>query len=172
MLLGKPEYAATADYGYDHCTDPVKMGVKSDRRQHFGYSWAARRDVLQGIGGFMDWLVTGSADYHMALAFAGLTSRIGEESSAGYRRRIREFAARCNEFVKQDVGVVPGAILAHYHGPKAKRFYISRHAVMTSSGFDPDRDVSYGVDGLPHLVGDNRVLRDGLRRYFMRRNEE
>jgi hypothetical protein len=62
--------------------------------------------------------------------------------------------------------------MAHFHGPKNKRFYISRHSVMTASGFDPDRDLSHGADGLPQLIGDNRVLRDGLRRYFMRRNEE
>ena len=157
---------------YGAIEDRPKDGGKSskrDHRQHYGYSWAARRSVLQGVG-LIDWLVTGSADYHMALAFAGIKSRVGNESSTGYARRISEYATRCEEFVKQDVGVVPGIIMAHFHGEKAKRFYLSRHAVMSASQFDPDRDLAYGTDGLPQLVGDNRVLRDGLRRYFMRRN--
>ena len=170
VLLDKAGKCMPQD-GYYGSGETGPVASKRDRRQHYGYSWAARRDVLQGVG-FIDWLVTGSADYHMALAFAGLTSRIGEESSDGYRRRIREYARNCNEFVRQDIGVVPGTLMAHFHGPKNKRFYISRHSVMTASGFDPDRDLSTGGDGLPQLVGDNRVLRDGLRRYFMRRNEE
>ena len=158
--------------GYGSGSCEAKAEYKRDHRQHFGYSWAARREVLQGIGGVMDWLVTGSADYHMARAFAGLPSDVKSDATPGYRRRLNEFARRCDEFVKQDIGCVPGTLLAHYHGPKVKRFYFTRHAVLSAGQFDPDVDLAYGMDGLPQLVGDNRVLRDGLRRYFMRRNEE
>jgi len=146
-------------------------GPQIDYRQHYGYSWAARRSTLEGVG-LIDWLVTGSADYHMALGYAGIESNVAEDSSHGYRRRIREFQRLCEEHVKQDIGCVPGTIMAHYHGPKANRFYISRHAILTRSGFDPDKDLAYGLDGMPYLTGDNRVLRDGLRRYFSRRNED
>ena len=58
----------------------------------------------------------------MARAFAGLPSDVKSDATPGYIRRVNEFARRCDEFVRQDIGCVPGTLLAHYHGPKVKRF--------------------------------------------------
>ncbi|ACB95330.1 hypothetical protein [Beijerinckia indica] len=154
---------------------------KKDWRQHYGYSWAIRRDALRGIGRLIDWMVTGSADYHMALGFCGKLDSITEKElndqratplSAGYIRRLREFARRCELSVKQDIGCVSGTVLHGFHGPKKNRFYISRKDILIESGFDPDIDLTQDVHGLPVLVGDNRILRDGLRRYHVQRNED
>ena len=150
----------------------LPKGSKKDPRRHPGYSWAIRREVLNDIGRLLDWLVTGSADYHMALAFTGLLTKGDERMSAGYLRRLREFAKRCDAYVKQDVGYVPGLILHHWHGPKRDRFYVDRYEILLESHFDPDVDLAYDVHGLPMLVSDNRELRDGLRRYLSKRNED
>lgn len=145
---------------------------KRDPRQHYGYSWAIRRDVLSGIGGLIDWLVTGSADYHMALGFAGVLDKTADpDATPGYRRRMLEFARRCDLTVKQNIGCVPGIIHAGYHGPKVNRHYLTRPAILKESRYDPDVDLAFDINGLPMLIGDNRVLRDGLARMFMRRNE-
>jgi hypothetical protein len=151
---------------------------EKDWRQHVGYSWAIRRDALRGLGRLLDWMVTGSADYYMALGFCGklrgLTTKdvAGDKLSAGCIRRLREFAARCELYIKQDIGYVPGTILHGWHGPKRSRQYIDRKDILVESKFDPDTDITYDVHGLPTLVGDNRLLRDGLRRYGMQRNED
>ncbi len=167
--------AITPDYG---STAPLQSRallankVKRDGRTHFGFSWAMRRDALTGIGRLLDWMITGSADYHMALAFAGLPLPEDTRMAPGYNRRLREFAKRAHEHIRQDIGCVPGTIMHGWHGPKRNRFYLSRFDILTESGFDPDVDLAYDVNGLPTLVTDNRLLRDGLRRYNVQRNED
>jgi hypothetical protein len=150
------------------------LANKSERdwRQHYGYSWAIRLECFKGIGRLLDWMVTGSADYHMAMAFAGHLQKFDPRMKPGYIRRLKEFAARCEAHIKQDLGCVDGTIIHGWHGAKRNRFYLSRFEILSESGFDPDVDLAYDVHGLPTLISDNRLLRDGLRRYNMQRNED
>jgi hypothetical protein len=154
---------------------------KRDWRVHTGYSWAMRRDALRGLGRLLDWMIIGSGDYHMAHGFAGnLRQMVEQERQRGdaqtygesYFRRLLQFCDLCDQSVKQDIGCVPGVIQHGWHGSKLLRFYGSREDVMRESRFDPDRDIAYDVHGLPYLCSDNRLLRDGLRRYNTRRNED
>jgi hypothetical protein len=144
---------------------------KPDTRAHPGYSSAIRKSALTGIGRLIDWDITGSSDWHMYRAFAGISTLLGNMGPT-YNRRLREFAARCDEFIRQDIGVVPGTIIAGWHGHKRNRYYARRNEVMTLSSFDPDIDIAPDVNGLPTLCADNRALRDGIRRYNRMRREE
>jgi hypothetical protein len=143
-----------------------------------GYSWAIRRDALQGIGRLLDWLIIGSGDFHIAHGFAGTLPQIVEKGlrdggySVSYYRRLAEFAVLCDRHIRQDIGCVQGTITHGWHGSKKLRFYGGREDVIRESGFDPDRDITYDFNGLPVLCGDNRVLRDGIRRYNIRRQED
>ena len=145
---------------------------KRDWRQHYGYAWAIRRAAWDGIGGLPDWLVTGSADYHAALAFAGKMDRSEAYISPGATRRLLAFARRCDEHIRQDIGVVPGTLIHGFHGNKKLRGYLSRKDVLVESKFDPDEHLTYDWQGIPSLCGDNRILRDGLRRMLTSRNED
>ena len=142
--------------------------------QHYGYAWAFRLDTLSAIGGLPDWLVTGAADYFAALGFANLLAHVEPDAylSPGCVRRLHEFAARCEEHVRQDIGVVPGILHHGCHGTKARRFYMDRRDILAESQFNPDRDLTYDWQGIPSLAGDNRILRDGLRRLARVRNED
>jgi hypothetical protein len=139
-------------------------------RSHYGYAWAMRREAFDAIGGLIDWLVTGSADYHMALSFAGLP--YPSDGSPGYVRRLKVFSDACGRHIRQNIGYVPGTIMHGWHGRKKQRGYISRFDVIRQSKFDPDFDLRYDWQGIPVLTGGNIVLRDGLRRYFRSRNED
>jgi hypothetical protein len=143
---------------------------KRAARSHFGYAWAIRREAFDAIGGLIDWLVTGSGDYHMALAFGGLPWP--KDASAGYVRRLEVFSKRCEQHIRQNIGYVPGLILHHWHGRKKQRGYISRHSIIHASKFDPDLDLQLDWQGIPVLTGNNLILRDGLRQYFRARNED
>jgi hypothetical protein len=140
-------------------------------RHHYGFAWAIRRDVYDRIGGLLDWLVTGSADYHMCLSFVG-RCHIDTSLSAGWQRRLRIYADLCERHIDSNVGYVPGMISHHWHGRKAQRFYLSRFQVIRASNFDPDVDLVRNWQGIPELSGNNRVLRDGLRSYLRKRNED
>ena len=163
--------------------DPTCYGVSrallandraKDYRQHYGFAWAMRRDVWDGIGGLPDWLVTGSADYHTALAFAGKLRASEAYMSPGCVRRFRELAERCHYHVRQDIGCVQGMVVHGFHGPKRKRYYLTRKAILEESRFCPDRDLTYDWQGIPSLAEnrDNRLLRDGLRRLNVLRDED
>jgi hypothetical protein len=161
--------------GYGPDRRPSRALLKSrvkDWRQHYGYAWAFRRETWDGIGGLPDWLVTGSADYHAALCFAGKMDASEAYVSPGATRRLREFWNRCDAYVRQDIGCVPGTILHGFHGAKKNRVYLSRKDILVESKFDPDTDLTYDWQGIPSLTGDNRLLRDGLRRLMVVRNED
>lgn len=144
----------------------IDAARKPDARSHSGYSWATRRSALTGIGRLVDWDIIGSADYQMARCFAGaFAGKFDFAASPAYVRRYAEFARLCDLHIRQSVGVVPGTVLAGFHGAKSTRQYMSRGAVLAESGFDPDRDLARDVYGLPLLCADNRLLRDGVRRY-------
>ncbi len=153
--------------------DPGYGLANSDLRAprcHFGYAWAMRRELYEELGGLIDWLVTGSADYHMAIAFAGLP--FPNDCSPGYVKRLEVFSNRCHQHVRKNIGYVPGLILHHWHGRKKQRGYMSRHEIIKASRFDPDVDLRFDWQGIPVLTGDNIILRDGLRKYFRSRNED
>jgi hypothetical protein len=142
-----------------------------DYRSHSGYSWGIQRTALKGIGRLIDWEVIGSGDYHMARAFAGILSKDDFSGmSPSYERKLREFAALCDRYIKRDIGVVAGTVIAGHHGHKSQRFYGTRGDVLAESKFDPDRDIVYDFQGLPSLCSDNLELRDGLRRYNTKRD--
>lgn len=140
---------------------------QKDWRAHTGYSWAMRKETFHQLGGLMDWMVTGSSDWHMAYAFAGYLGDPDPRMAPGYARRLKEFARLCDLYVQQDIGCVEGTLLHGWHGRKKDRQYLTRFDVLLESGFDPDVDLTRDPHGVPALVGDNRLLRDGLRRLIM-----
>ncbi|MCW4589715.1 hypothetical protein NO263_03875 [Gluconacetobacter entanii] len=162
------------DYGIGQSSaqwllDPER---KRDWRQHYGYAWAFRLDVWNDFGGLPDWLVTGAADYIAAMAFAGKLDTSDAYTSPACARRLRHFAAACDRAVRQDIGVVPGLLSHGFHGSKKKRFYLDRKDILREANFDPDVDIGYDRHGLPFLASDNRILRDGLRRLSVARDED
>ena len=161
-----------ASYGATTQAFKPQPGEKVDVRAHPGYSVAIRKSALQGIGRLIDWDLTGSSDWHMFRAFTGTLNQFDHRMTPAFNRKLREFAARCDEHIRQDIGVVPGLILAGWHGRKRDRYYIRRNEVMQLAAFDPDIDITYDVNGIPTLCTDNRALRDGLRRYNAARHED
>lgn len=162
------------DYGVGQPTPSwmLKGGQRRDWRQHYGYAWAFRADVYDAIGGLPDWLVTGAADYISAMAFAGLLKTSDTYTSPSCTRRLQQFAMLCDQHVRQDIGVVTGMLSHGFHGPKRKRFYLDRKDILREADFDPDLDLAYDRHGLPYLARDNRILRDGLRRLSVMRDED
>ncbi len=168
--VDKSYCAAWEDGDLDE-TDSAEGYTRKNVRSHYGFAWAMRTDVYDRIGGPIDWLVTGAADYHIALAFAGRLW-YDDRMTPGYQRRLRTFQQRCDEHVRTNIGCVRGTIAHGWHGPKKQRSYLGRFQIITDSKFDPDHDLTMDWQGIPVLTGTNTVLRDGLRRYLRARNED
>jgi hypothetical protein len=103
----------------------VAHGHKRDWRQHDGYAWGTRRAAWNGIGGLPDWLITGSRPIFIQLWRSWEIGEVEAYLSPGATRRLGEFARRCDEHIRQDIGVVPGTLIYDFMAAR-KRNYLTR----------------------------------------------
>lgn len=143
---------------------------------HPGLAWCYRRAAWDQLGGMMDWLPTGSGDWHMANALIGnLMKSVDPRHTSGYLRNCRIWEDRAmaiRDNPNGGLGYMPGLLLHSFHGSKANRQYQHRHKFVINAGFDPDYDLKRDSQGLWQLTGRNSKLRDGLRLYARMRDED
>ncbi|MGO9109486.1 MAG: hypothetical protein ACLP9L_09650, partial [Thermoguttaceae bacterium] len=142
-----------------------------------GGAWAWRRDVLDSVGGLLDANIVGSSDYWMATALIGRTpDSLGNDYTPGYRSCLLAWQDRALKHVRQNIGLVPGTVLHHWHGPFAARGYEWRWKILIDCQFDPAADLTRDGQGLLRLHDDGSPrflrLRNALRNYFAQRNED
>ena len=120
-----------------------------------GFCCAARRDVLEAIGGLYEMDLSGPNDVLMSLAFYGDWSNpFLMRYSGEFRRHFDPWAGRAFEVIAGRVGYV-GAILMHlWHGPFSERRYLERTVRLYHAGYDPAQHVATGQDGLLVLADD------------------
>lgn len=143
---------------------------------HPGLAWAYRKSAWDTLGGMMDWLPTGSGDWHMANALIGqLTACVDPRHTESYKRNCaiwQERAIAVRDNPNGGVGFMPGLLLHRYHGSHANRQYEHRHKFVINVEFDPDLDLKRDWQGLWQLTGRSPKLRDGLRAYARMRDED
>ncbi len=140
---------------------------------HPGFSWAATRNAINGLGCLIDRAILGSADRHMAMSLIGK----GAESvnlglTDNYKHMVLEWQSRAEKYVKRDVGYVAGTIFHGYHGQKVDRQYADRWKILVDNKYDPYKEIFPDWQGLYKLDDDSVKLRDDIRRYFRQRNED
>lgn len=143
---------------------------------HPGLAWAYRKSAWDKLGGLMDWLPTGSGDWHMANALIGqLTECLDPRHTASYLRNCRlwqERAIEVRDNPNGGLGCMPGLLLHRFHGLHRNRQYEHRHKFVINVEFDPDVDLKRDWQGLWQLTGRSPKLRDGLRDYARMRDED
>lgn len=139
---------------------------------HPGFAWAATRGAINSLHGLIE-APLGAGDHHMALSLIGR----GHLSLPGgihpnYKKMIMSWQERAEEYVKRNIGYVPGLIYHFWHGKKKDRRYIERWDILTKNGFDPDTHLKRDWQGLLELHNSPIKLRDDIREYFRQRNED
>ena len=141
-----------------------------------GGAWAATRAAISAVGGLIDWVPTGSADYYLALGLMGKMDFTVEGGRDQYDPAFVESLLSWQENavnrIRGNVGHVSGTILHHWHGSMKQRGYGSRWQILTRHHFDPRRDLIRNSQGVYELAGHKPGLRDDLRNYFRSRNED
>ncbi len=157
-------------------TTPVSAKVSVDdgkMYRHPGFAWAWRREAFKAVGGLMEHVLLGSADWHMAWALLG---RVDETISRGlsdpYKRICKIWERRAVEHIKYNIGYVPGTVMHNWHGKKSDRGYATRWQIMVQNNYDPDYDLKRDEQGILRLTDTKPKLRDDCRAYFRRRNED
>lgn len=141
---------------------------------HPGFFWAATRDFLSDVGGFIDRAVLGSADRHMAMAAIGRGDKsFNPNVTRAYKAMVMGWQARALAAGGVHLGVVPGmTIRHHFHGHKELRRYVDRWQILVKHQFDPVRDVILNLDGVIELAGNKHHLARDIHRYFRERDED
>lgn len=140
---------------------------------HPGYAWAIRREAFDELGGLVDWAILGSADYHMACAFIGHVEKsIPTFTSDRYRKKLYTWQSRAENFIRRDIGYLPGTIFHFWHGKKSSRGYVSRWDIIKKYNYDPDKHLKRDSQGLWQLTDYSIGFRDAIRKYFRMRNED
>lgn len=153
-----------------------RPGAITGSLYHPGYAWAWRKSALDAIGGLYETAVMGSADTYMARGLVGKVEGAMGEAAVGlnpvYNNSIKTWQARASRMLRQNVGYVDTTLIHYWHGKKKDRRYFDRNKVMIESKFDPHIDLVKDTRGVIRFGSNNIKLRDGLREYFRRRNED
>lgn len=142
-----------------------------------GLAWAANVSAIDSVGGLIDRCILGSGDWHMAHGLVGAMKQW-----AGEYHRLSEFSKyllaweeKAERWIKRDVGFVPVTVGHWFHGSKENRGYGTRGSILTDNLYNPYLDVKYDAQGLLQLeTHEPRQIRmrDQIRSYFKRRNED
>lgn len=148
-----------------------------------GLAWAWRRDILQKLGGLIDWGILGSGDYYMANALVGKN-----RSDAGHIDVVKEpnlldfvkhldaalnvWIAKAKIHVKGQLGYVHGNVLHFFHGKKSQRGYDWRWTILFKHNYRPLEDLAYREDGLIYLKNPSSGFYEDVANYFNSRNED
>ena len=152
------------------CSDEAPVNFTG----HPGYAWAARRDTLEKLNGFIDYAILGSGDNHMARSFIGrVETSFYAKINPNYRRMLLEWQDECAKYVNGNIGYVKTMINHYWHGKKRDRGYVDRWKILADNNFDPMIDLKKTNQGLYRLNLDAKPqFRDQLRAYFRSRNED
>jgi len=149
---------------------------------HPGLAWAGRLDVLEALGGLLDFCIHGSADTHMAFALMGERKydahiekgelKPDDFTSVGYKDMINDWKSRCDEVVKKNIGYIPGICLHYWHGKSQSRGYKKRYSLIQFHKFDPKVDLLRDDNGLYKWTGNKPDMVHDLRLSLLERNED
>jgi hypothetical protein len=138
-----------------------------------GYAWAARRDILEEIGGLIETSILGSNDYFMAQALVGaLTPEMTRMPGSNYATSLMEWQQRFGKLTHRGIGYVDTTILHYWHGRRKDRGYDNRWRILVENRFDPLVDLKKNEEGLLELTNRSVALRTAIRSYFRSRNED
>lgn len=139
---------------------------------HPGYAWAARRDFLEAVGGFINTAILGSCDHHMALAMIGRAYDSAPYAiSPEYMEPILEWQAKALKY-NPKIGYVKGNIIHGFHGSKKDRQYSDRWQILIKHGFNPKEDLYVNDHGIIELRGNKPELNRDVEQYFLDRKED
>lgn len=149
-----------------HPHNPYRFG-------HPGYAWAWRREILDCLGGLIDWAPLGSADHHMALAMIGQCNMsMPGGVHDNYKKMLFNWQARAMQHIAKNISYVDGTIEHMWHGTKEKRKYVDRWGIITKHNYDPMNDIKRNTHGVVELAGNKPGFRHDIHLYLHERDED
>jgi hypothetical protein len=140
---------------------------------HPGYCWAAKRSVLNEMGGLFEYGGMGAADHHQAVAMLGkVTKSFPKGVAPSYAALLGAWEKRAAHAVNGRIGYVPGTIEHRFHGAKKNRQYWDRWRMFLRHGFDPLTDLKRNTYGVLEFAGNKPELEHEWDQYLRMRWED
>lgn len=140
---------------------------------HPGYAWAARRDVLERLGGLIEASGLGAGDHQMAMGMIGhMEKAVHSQTNPVYQHVIRSWGERAFSVVQGMLGYVEGTIEHHFHGSKPNRKYQERWQTLIEHDFNPITDTRKNLCGVMELAGNKPAMARAFDSYFRQRDED
>jgi hypothetical protein len=140
--------------------------------RHCGYAWAARREVLDEIGGLLDLACIGGGDFIMVYRMTGIPNiNIREDFHPGFKKAISDWGDKARLVVADKLGYIDGTIGHYWHGNHQNRKYMPRWEVLAKLQFDPLTQVERLPNGLLAFT-DGGLLEADIVSYLGSRNED
>jgi glycosyltransferase involved in cell wall biosynthesis len=168
-------------FGYQYVHNAIPNNIESasidyygkSNFPHPGYANAYTKEAIDGLGGFIDGAILGSADFHQMM---GLIGRANESYHGGvtqeYKDMVLEWQGRALTHIRKNIGYVNGGIIHHYHGNFKNRKYRERWQILVEGRYNPLKDIKKNYYGMPQLTYTGNRLRKELQQYFRERNED
>lgn len=149
------------------------LPVSYTYKGHPGLAWAATRSALESLGGLYEDCVSGSGDTVMSNALKGdWSAYLPAPPSPGMIASMKRWAARCDKYIKTNIGFTRGALLHSWHGKSDNRGYDKRWSILSFHQFEPAEDIKTGANGLFQWAGNKPQLEDDTRLSLGARNED
>ena len=147
---GVPEYGWQGPLAQPSIARHLEVGGKPIFGQcHPGFAWAARRDVIEGVGGLYDRHILGSGDSIMSIGFHAFRNHPYLQRFAGpFRSHVDTWCRRATAVTRGRVGWLPGQVRHLWHGLLVDRQYNRRALIIAATGFDPDLHIEIDTHGL------------------------
>lgn len=141
---------------------------------HPGLAWAARREVLDQIGGLYDRDISGGGDVWFALGCWGdWQAHWPDGFSVPLRDDAMAWARKAYAVIQGDVGFIDVHPLHLYHGPLRARRYTRRHAMLRQHAFDPAVHLETTPGGIFRLAEEcPHAIRQWLREHLVSQRKE
>jgi hypothetical protein len=140
---------------------------------HPGFSWAARRSLLEEVGFYNESILGGS---DLLMSRAATYTHYSPETCEQYSRfqldSYFEWAKRFGKAVDLSIGYIPNVLFHLWHGSFHKRAYDSRLQTLRNLDYDPSLDLRMQDNGLWDVTDEGTRLLAPARSFFINRNED
>jgi hypothetical protein len=138
-----------------------------------GMAWAARRELLEGIG-IYDACILGSGDRAMTAAWFGYFEH-AIRHNAMHSPEIdfyTSWAEQMRDRVRGEVRAIEGDLFHLWHGSIENRSYVGRYCGLDRYQFDPAKDIATTEGGLWRWSSEKGEMHRYVRDYFASRRED
>jgi len=138
-----------------------------------GFAWAARRDLIDGIGFYDECIVGGGDSAFVAAALGDLDYAVRRQRmSPGQEESYRAWGRALGNALDGGIGAVGGRLFHLWHGGLDGRDYGTRHVGFHRFGYEPAVDIALGTAGAWRWNSAKREMHDYVAAYFDARDED